>query len=311
MLRYFLDRIGNIIVTMFALSLILFFLMDFNLPKLAKEIVGLRAEERDIQVWLEQEGFKRPFWVRYTEWTAGMVTGDLGKSYKKREEVSVLIGDKLANTAYLMLLTLLFMIPSALIVGILAGMNEGSRTDRGLSFLCITSTSLPDYVSGVLFLLLFGVWLQWLPASSRTLFGDIGLEHMILPALALSVYGFGYIARMTRASMTEVMTSQYIRTAVLKGLPYRQVILRHALRNALIAPFTVIVLQIPWLLTGVVAVELLFSYEGFGKLLLEAAASTDLLLVMGAAMVTVVVVVLTQVISDVGYMFLNPRIRHS
>lgn len=310
MFSYFLNRIGNIIVTMLALSVILFFLLDFNLPKLARAQVGERSSDHDIQIWLEKEGFKRPFVERYFEWISGFATGDMGNSYKKRAAVSELIGEKLGNTAYLMLLTLLFMVPTSLLVGVLAGMNEGSPTDRGLSFLCITSTSFPDYVSGVIFLLLFGVWLEWFPPVSRTLFGDVGFEHMFLPALSLSIYGFGYIARMTRAAMAEVMTSQYIRTAILKGLTHREVILRHALRNALIAPFTVIVLQIPWLLTGVVAVELLFSYEGFGKLLLEAAGSTDLPLVMACSMVTVVVVVMTQVISDVGYMFLNPRIRH-
>jgi peptide/nickel transport system permease protein len=311
MLKYLIGRLANIILTMVALSLIVFFLMDFNLPKLARAQIGERSTDRDVEIWLEKEGFRAPFFERYVDWVGGFVTGNMGKSYKKRSEISELIAEKLGNTAYLMLLTMLFMVPTALVVGILAGMKEGSVQDRSLSFLCITSTSFPDYVSGVIFLLLFGVWLQWLPASSRTLFGDVGLEHMILPALALSVYGFGYIARMTRASMAEVMTSQYIRTAILKGLPYRRVIMKHALRNALIAPFTIIVLQIPWLLTGVVAVELLFSYEGFGKLLLEAAESTDLPLVMACAMVTVVVVVVTQVVSDIGYMYLNPRIRHS
>jgi peptide/nickel transport system permease protein len=135
--------------------------------------------------------------------------------------------------------------------------------------------------------------------------------QLVLPVLTLVIYDFGYVARMTRASMAEVMTSQYIRTAILKGIPYRRVVLRHALRNALIAPFTVIVLQLNWLLSGVVVVEVFFEYDGFGKLLLEAALFGDVYVIQAATLVAVFVAVFSQIISDVGYTFLNPRIRFS
>ena len=130
-------------------------------------------------------------------------------------------------------------------------------------------------------------------------------------SLTLVLYDFGYVARMTRASVAEVMTSQYVRTAILKGIPYRRVIMKHVLRNALIAPFTVIVLQLNWLLSGVVVVEVFFQYEGFGKLLLDAALFGDLYVVQAATLAAVLVAVLSQIISDVGYTFLNPRIRFS
>ena len=133
----------------------------------------------------------------------------------------------------------------------------------------------------------------------------------MLPVLTLVLYDFGYVARMTRASVAEVMTSQYVRTAVLKGIPYRRVIMKHVLRNALIAPFTVIVLQLNWLLSGVVVVEVFFQYSGFGKLLLDAALFGDLYVVQAATLAAVLVAVLSQLISDVGYTFLNPRIRFS
>ena len=135
--------------------------------------------------------------------------------------------------------------------------------------------------------------------------------QLILPALVLIIYDFGYVARMTRASMAEVMTTNYIRTAVLKGLPYRRVILRHALRNALIAPFTVIMLQINWLLSGVIVVEFFFAYKGFGALLLEASLNQDIYLIEACAMVSVFVAVMTQALADIGYTYLNPRIRFS
>ena len=127
--------------------------------------------------------------------------------------------------------------------------------------------------------------------------------------MTMAIYGMGYIARMTRASMAEVMTSQYIRTARLKGLSFRSVVMRHALRNALIAPFTVIMLQFPWLLTGVVIVEAMFNYKGFGWTLVEAASNNDIDLLLACSVVAVAVVLTTQLISDVGYAYLNPRIR--
>ena len=134
-------------------------------------------------------------------------------------------------------------------------------------------------------------------------------KQLVLPVLVLLIYDFGYVARMTRASMAEVMTTHYIRTAVLKGLPYHQVILKHALRNALIAPFTVIMLQINWLLSGVIVVEFFFAYKGFGALLLEASLNQDLFVIEACAMVAVFVAVGSQALADIGYTYLNPRIR--
>jgi peptide/nickel transport system permease protein len=155
---------------------------------------------------------------------------------------------------------------------------------------------------------IFVFGLGWLPGTS-TMTGGFKLRELILPILVLVLYDFGYVARMTRASMAEVMTTHYIRTAVLKGLPYTQVILRHALRNALIAPFTVIMLQVSWLLSGVIVVESFFAYRGFGALLLEASLNQDIFLIEACAMTAVFVAVSTQTLADIGYTYLNPRIR--
>jgi peptide/nickel transport system permease protein len=156
----------------------------------------------------------------------------------------------------------------------------------------------------------FVFWLGWLPGTSGMVDG-FSLKELVLPVSVLVIYDFGYVSRMTRASMVEVMTSAYIRTAVLKGLPHRQVILRHALRNALIAPFTVIMLQINWLLSGVIVVEYFFAYKGFGSLLLEASLNQDIFLIEACTMVAVFVAVTTQTLADIGYVYLNPRIRFS
>jgi peptide/nickel transport system permease protein len=206
------------------------------------------------------------------------------------------------------------MVPGALIIGVLAGMREGSRTDRSLSIVSIVSTATPEYVSGVVFISLFATGtfgMQWFKGTATAAMDNATFENFLLPVITIALYGMGYIARMTRASMTEVMTAQYIRTARLKGVAFHTIVLKHALRNALIAPFTVIMLQIPWLLNGVVIVETLFNYKGFGWTLVQAASNNDIELLLGVSVVSVFVVLVTQLISDIGYVFLNPRIRIS
>jgi len=188
-------------------------------------------------------------------------------------------------------------------------MREGSTLDRTLSVTSITSTSAPEYVTGIVFTIIFASWLGWFQGVARA--GEVTFWNFTLPVLTMAMYGMGYIARLTRASMVEVMTSQYIRTARLKGMKFRTVVLKHALRNALITPFTVIMLQFPWLLTGVVVVEAMFNYKGFGFALISAAGNNDIDLLLAISWVAVIVVLLTQLISDIGYAYLNPRIRVS
>ncbi|NCO23016.1 MAG: ABC transporter permease, partial [Rhodobacterales bacterium] len=244
----------------------------------------------------------------------GVMQGNWGFSNVFKEPVSRIIATRLGLTGWLMLSVMLVMVPVSLITGILAGMREGSRLDRSLSTVSIATTATPEYVSGVLFITIFAssvTGLKWFKGTATSAMDDITFENFFLPVMTIALYGIGYIARMTRASMTEVMTAQYIRTARLKGVRFRDVVLRHALRNALIAPFTVIMLQFPWLLNGVVIVETLFNYKGFGWTLVQAAGNNDVELLLGCSVVAVVVVLISQLISDVGYAFLNPRIRIS
>jgi peptide/nickel transport system permease protein len=200
----------------------------------------------------------------------------------------------------------------ALLIGVLAGMREGTKLDRGLSIVSIASTATPEYVSAIIFTAIFATGLGWLNGSAATAISKgYTFTNFTLPVMTMAIYGIGYIARMTRASMAEVMTAQYIRTARLKGLGFGAVVLKHALRNALIAPFTVIMLTFPWLLTGVVVVESIFNYKGFGWLLVQAASNNDIDMVLACGLISVILVLLTQLISDIGYAFLNPRIRVS
>jgi peptide/nickel transport system permease protein len=262
------------------------------------------------QAWLAEKGLDVPFYQRYFDWMGNVLSGDFGHSFEKNTAVGPLLADRLGNTAILAFWVFALMIPLSLVTGVLAGMREGSPTDRTLSFVSVFTTSIPEIATAILLTVFLALGLGWLPAKSAMIQG-FDPWQLVLPVLTLVLYGFGYIARMTRASMAEVMTSNYIRTAVLKGLPYRRVVLGHALRNALIAPFTVIVLQLNWLLSGVVVVEVFFEYDGFGKMLLEAALFGDIYVVQGATLIAVVVACSSQIISDLGYTFLNPRIRFS
>jgi peptide/nickel transport system permease protein len=244
----------------------------------------------------------------------GILQGYWGYSTVFRDEVGNIIATRLRLTGYLMFWVMLIMVPSALILGVLAGMREGSAMDRSLSTVAITTTATPEYVSGVLFIAIFSssaVGLKWFKGTATSAMENPNFENFTLPVLTIVLYGMGYIARMTRASMTEVMTAQYIRTARLKGVSFHNIVLKHALRNALIAPFTVIMLQFPWLLNGVVIVETLFNYKGFGWTLVQAAGNNDIELLLGVSVVSVLVVLITQLISDIGYVYLNPRIRIS
>jgi peptide/nickel transport system permease protein len=304
-------RLGFMVFTMIVVSLILFLLLDTDLAgDPAARVLGQFVSADQKELWLEEHGYNEPLMVRYFNWVSGFVQGDLGESNRYRAPVAEILGPRLWNTAILGFWTFAIMIPLSLTFGILSGMREGSKLDRVLSVTGIITTSVPEFASSVFFSALFVFGLKWLPGTSGMAEGFDWVQ-LVLPVMVLVVYGFGYVARMTRASMAEVMTEQYIRTAILKGLPYKTVILRHALRNALIAPFTVIMLQINWLLSGVIVVEFFFAYKGFGALLLEASLNNDVALLEACAMVAVVVAVTTQTLGDIGYTYLNPRIRFS
>ena len=309
MLFFIIKRLFVILLTLLCLSFIVFSLVTIepNLKKLALNQANMRMEEDEVQSWLEKNGYKRPLLVQYGEWLGNAVTGDFGYSTHFRKPVNEVIWPKLGHTGILMFWVFLLTIPIALTIGILAGMREGTKTDRTLSIFAIFTTSVPPYVSGILYTIIFSSWLGIFKGVAKA--GNITFENFALPVLTIVAYDIGYIARMTRASMVEVMGSQYIRTARLKGMPFMSVVLKHALRNALIAPFTVIMLQFPWLLTGVVIVEKLFNYKGFGFLLVSAADQNDIDVTLACGVVAVVLVLTTQLISDIGYVFLNPRIR--
>lgn len=359
MLLFLIKRLGVMLLTALCLTFVVFFLTNLypNLEKVAKLEGTQRMTDEQVANWLDRNGYTQPVFTRYGEWLGvlpgftythddgkvtgrcirrgmdaadapvhcGVFQGDFGWSIVSKDNVGPIVWKRLGKTGKLMFAVLLIMIPSALAIGVLAGMREGSRTDRTLSTFSIATTATPEYVSGVIFIALLAsskyglspLLAEWgwidgrilFKGSARGAIDDATFANFTLPVLTISLYGMGYIARMTRASMAEVMTAQYIRTARLKGVSFRNIVLKHALRNALIAPFTVIMLQFPWLLTGVVIVETLFNYNGFGWQLVQAAGNNDIEMLLSVGIVSVIVVLVTQLISDIGYVYLNPRIR--
>jgi peptide/nickel transport system permease protein len=314
MLKLIGTRLLQMVLIMAVVSLIIFGIFDsdkFKKQIAVAELGGFAVSalsDQDYHAWLDKKGLNVPFYERYLKWVGGIMRGDLGKSFQTNEPVSQLLAKRLTNTGVLALCVFALMIPLSLTLGVIAGMKEGAFRDRAVSFIAVLTTSMPEIATAIILTVIFALGLRWVPANSAMVDGW-DWRQLVLPVLTLVLYDFGYVARMTRASMAEVMTSQYIRTAVLKGLPHRRVILRHALRNALIAPFTIIALQLNWILSGVVVVEVFFQYSGFGKMLLDAALFGDIYVIQAATLVAVFVAVLSQIISDVGYTFLNPRIR--
>ena len=342
---FILRRVGVMILTALCLTFVVFFMTNLypNLEKLAKTQGNFRMSDEAVASWLDKRGYMQSTPRKYAEWLGvvpshrfeaedgtvigrcidpgvdpadapnfcGILQGYWGYSTVFKEPVSKIISTRLGLTGILMFWVMLLMVPSALILGVLAGMREGSPTDRTLSTFAITTTATPEYVSGVILIAVFAssaVGLKWFKGTAASAMDGPNFENFFLPVLTIALYGMGYIARMTRASMAEVMTAQYIRTARLKGVGFSNIVMKHALRNALIAPFTVIMLQFPWLLNGVVIVETLFNYKGFGWTLVQAAGNNDIELLLGVSVVSVIVVLVTQLISDIGYVYLNPRI---
>ncbi|RME46590.1 MAG: ABC transporter permease [Caldilineae bacterium] len=251
---------------------------------------------------------------KYIPLRKGLLRGDPGKSLQYGRPVATILFPRVRNTLILAGVAFVFIMPLALFFGILAGINEGKPLDRFISITSLGATATPEFVSGIFLILILGIWLKVLPATSVFLSDDAIFKDpklLALPVLTLTAVELGYVIRMTRASMVEVMGSAYIRTAILKGMPYWRVVLRHAVRNALMAPITVIMLHVNWLVGGVVVVEVIFGFPGLGKYIYDAAIFGDYNSVEAAAMLTVTIAIATRLIGDLAYTFLNPRIRYA
>lgn len=259
--------------------------------------------------WMETTGGP----VEYIPLKKGFIRGDPGLSLRTGRPVAKSLFIRLRNSLVLAGIAFIIVMPLALFLGMIAGLKEGTLWDRVLSVGGMMFSVIPEFATGIFLILIVSVWLGLVPGA--TVFGEKAPwerpDMLILPVLTLALIELGYVLRITRASMVEVMRSPYIRTAFLKGLPYWRIVLKHALRNALIAPITVIMLHVNWLMGGIVIVEVVFGYPGLGMYLLDSALYKDINALEAGAMVLVTVAVGTQLIADIIYTFLNPRIRYT
>ncbi len=309
MFRFIIRRLLVLLATMLAVSFIVFAALELNIEDVATHVLGQFATADQRHLWLAENGYFDPFVIRYVRWLLHFLMGDWGKSVHYKEEVTTLIPYYLKNTAILAGISLAVMTPLALLLGVLAGMREGSVLDRIVSLFAIATTSIPQFASAVFLSGVFVFWLHLLPGASPMTAG-FAWRELVMPVTVLVLAGAGYLARMTRASMVEVMSSAYVRTARMKGASFTRIVLRHALRNAMVTPVTVVMLYIPWLLSNVIIVEVFFAYRGFGTLLYTASLQHDVFLIEGCTMVAVVAVVGTQLLSDLAYVWLNPRVTY-
>lgn len=250
--------------------------------------------------------------TEYIPLQKGLLRGDPGMSLRTGRPVADSIFTRLRNSLVLAGIAFALVMPLALALGLIAGLNEGKFLDRFLSIGGMMFSVTPEFATGIFLILIFATWLDLVPGA--TVFGEDApwsrLDMLVLPVLTLTLIELGYVLRITRASMVDVMKAPYIRTAFLKGLPYWRVVSRHAIRNALMAPITVIMLHVNWLLGGIVVVEVIFGYPGLGSYLLESALFKDFNAIEAGSMILVTVAVGTQLIADIAYTFLNPRIRY-
>jgi peptide/nickel transport system permease protein len=312
MARFLLKRIGLGLVTLFLLSVIVFGISMVLPGNVGRAVLGGFATEESVAALNAQLGTDRPIVVQYVDWAGGILHGDLGMSYESQVPVSDLLVPALENSFKLAFVAFLLCVPLSIVGGVISGLRHGRATDRSITIAGISASAMPDFVTGIFLILVFGIWLDLLPVTAQWEEGAgplTQLEHLLLPALTLTIVLFGYIARITRAGMIEALDSDYARTAYLKGLPSSVVVRRHVLRNALLPTIAVVAVQVGYLVGGLVAVEYLFNYRGIGALILESAQAKDLPLLTAAVMVVGALYLVVTLIADILYALLNPRIR--
>lgn len=312
MTRFVLRRIGLALVTLFLLSILVFIGTQLLPGDVGRRILGPFATQEAVDALNARLGTDRPYIVQYWDWITGVLTGDLGFSISFSRPVSELLGRALVNSLKLAALAFVIVVPLSLLGGVIAGLRRGTATDRIITVGGLSATVIPEFVSGVVLVIIFAVWLGWFPGTANAPPGAgflTQLRYLILPAIPLVLVLFGYIARITRAGVIEAMDADYTRTAILKGLPRRTVIRRDVLRNALLPTIAVVASQVGYLIGGLVVVEFLFEYQGVGKLLYDAAQNADFPLLASGVLVVGAAFQISMLLADLAYSWLNPRIR--
>ena len=277
-----------------------------------RAMLGPFADQRAVDLLNHEMGTDRPYLIQYADWISGFLTGDLGVSYAYRAPVSEFLATALLNSFKLSLVAFMLVVPLGILGGVIAALYRDRALDRIISIVGLSASIVPEFVSGIILILVFGVSLRWLPISATWPNGAgffTQIYYLILPSIPLVLILFGYIARMARAGMIEALDAEYTRTAILKGLSYPQVIWRHVLRNALLPTISVIATQTVYLIGGLVVIEILFHYQGIGSLIFTAAQKKDFPMLQAGVMVVGALFAATTLLADLIYAALNPRIR--
>jgi peptide/nickel transport system permease protein len=312
MLRYLLRRLGFLVLTLFITSLLVFTITQLLPGDVARVILGREAGEAALESLREELGLNAPVPVQYLRWLGAFARADWGESFSTRSPVFPVVVGRARNSLMLALFTLSIAVPVALALGVAAALNENKLIDHLVSLGSLSVVGLPEFVTGVILIQIFAFQLGVLPANSSIRLG-VGffeaLPMLVLPALTATLVLLAYIARLTRAGVIEELQRPYVRTAKLKGLPRRIVMVKHVLRNALLPTVTVIAISFGWMISGLIVIENVFNYPGLGRMLVFAIDRRDLPLLQAVTMITVLGYALANLAADVLYAYLNPRIR--
>jgi peptide/nickel transport system permease protein len=311
-IRYVLRRLGFLLLTVILTSMIVFVITQLLPGDVARVILGREAGEAALQALRQQLGLDQPLLLQYGRWLGHFVSGDWGTSFSTQAEIFPLVLGRLRNSLMLAGTILVISIPLAVGLGVIAGFNEGRWLDDLISVSTLSVVGLPEFVTGLVLIQIFAFGLHWFPANSSIRVGTGYLEafpRLILPAMTATLVLLAYVARLTRAGVIEELKKPYVRTAVLKGLSQRTVTIRHVMRNALLPTITVIAISFGWMISGLIVIENVFNYPGLGRLMVFAIGRHDLPLLQAITMVTVVGFASANLMADLTYAALNPRIR--
>lgn len=312
MALFLIRRIGLAIVTLLLLTVIVFALSNVLPQNVGRAILGPFAPQESVDELNQRLGTDKPLVIQYINRMKGYATLDFGESYKTREPVSKVIKTTFLNSTKLALLALLITVPLAILGGVVAALKRGSIWDRIIVTVSLAGSSLPEFVTATFLIIVLGVNLSLFPVLARPPSGAdpiTVLWYLTMPILALVIVYFGYIARMARAGVISALEADYTRTAIMKGLPRRVVIRHHVLRNALLPTISVVATQTGYLFGGLLAVELIFNYNGLGRLLVSSAREKDLPVLSAGVLVVGAVYMLANLLADILISILNPRVR--
>ncbi|MDD3670855.1 MAG: ABC transporter permease [Sphaerochaetaceae bacterium] len=313
-LQLITKRMFSLIITLVVMSFIIFLLVEIMPGDVAQMILGQSATEESLRDLRESMGLNDSVIRRYVTWVGNVVRGDLGTSaYMRNVPINDLLWRRVGHSLILALAAFIIFVPLSIVLGVIAGVKEKKWADSLISFFGLATMALPEFVSGVLLIIIFSVQLNILPIVSIIPIGETlmqNLEILVMPALSITFVMFGYVSRMQRSSMIQVMNSDYVRAATLKGLPKNYIIFRHALKNALLPTITIIGMNMGWLFGGLVVVETLFGFPGMGSLLMTAIKTRDVPLIEACVLLITIIYALSTMLTDILYSLLNPRIRH-